>query len=268
LTGAVAVSAPGKLILMGEHAVVYGRPALVSAIDLRLTARFSPLREAGAAGAAGGGGLRLALPGLGCEAETSWAEARAYARRARERWEGYAASPAPEAFRALRGEDPIHLVKVALGEAAEAAGRLGIDGGPAAALRVDSELPLGSGFGSSAAAAAAVVAGALDLLGAPADLAAVESLVHEVERRQHGTPSGVDAATVIEELMTRYIEALVYQAVAENMASEQSARMVAMKAATDNAGKLISELQLVYNKARQAAITKELSEIVGGAAAV
>ena len=77
-----------------------------------------------------------------------------------------------------------------------------------------------------------------------------------------------DAQTVLEELLTRYVEAIVYQAVAENMASEQSARMVAMKAASDNAKKLIEELQLSYNKARQAAITKELSEIVGGAAAV
>ncbi|HNK18282.1 MAG TPA: F0F1 ATP synthase subunit gamma [Piscinibacter sp.] len=77
-----------------------------------------------------------------------------------------------------------------------------------------------------------------------------------------------DAPTVIDELLTRYIEALVYQAVADNMASEQSARMVAMKAATDNAGNLIAELKLIYNKTRQAAITKELSEIVGGAAAV
>ena len=77
-----------------------------------------------------------------------------------------------------------------------------------------------------------------------------------------------DAATVIDELLKRYIEALVYQAVAENMASEQSARMVAMKAATDNAGTLIGELKLVYNKTRQAAITKELSEIVSGAAAI
>jgi F-type H+-transporting ATPase subunit gamma len=77
-----------------------------------------------------------------------------------------------------------------------------------------------------------------------------------------------DPATVIEELMKRYIEALIFQAVAENMASEQSARMVAMKAATDNAGNLIAELKLIYNKTRQAAITKELSEIVGGAAAV
>ena len=77
-----------------------------------------------------------------------------------------------------------------------------------------------------------------------------------------------DAQTVLEELLHRYVEAIVYQAVAENMASEQSARMVAMKAASDNAKKLIEELQLSYNKARQAAITTELSEIVSGAAAV
>jgi F-type H+-transporting ATPase subunit gamma len=77
-----------------------------------------------------------------------------------------------------------------------------------------------------------------------------------------------DAQTVIDDLLLRYVEALIYQAVAENMASEQSARMVAMKAATDNAGSVIGELKLVYNKTRQAAITKELSEIVAGAAAV
>ena len=77
-----------------------------------------------------------------------------------------------------------------------------------------------------------------------------------------------DAQSVIDDLLVRYTEALVYQAVAENMASEQSARMVAMKAATDNAGSVIGELKLVYNKTRQAAITKELSEIVAGAAAV
>ena len=77
-----------------------------------------------------------------------------------------------------------------------------------------------------------------------------------------------DAQTVIDELLLRYVEALVYQAVAENMASEQSARMVAMKSASDNAGSVIGELKLIYNKTRQAAITKELSEIVAGAAAV
>jgi F-type H+-transporting ATPase subunit gamma len=73
---------------------------------------------------------------------------------------------------------------------------------------------------------------------------------------------------VVDQMLIRYVEALVYQAVAENIASEQSARMVAMKAASDNAGNVIDELQLIYNKSRQAAITKELSEIVGGAAAV
>ncbi len=77
-----------------------------------------------------------------------------------------------------------------------------------------------------------------------------------------------DAATVIDDLLVRYVEALIYQGVAENMASEQSARMVAMKSASDNAVSVIGELKLIYNKTRQAAITKELSEIVAGAAAV
>ena len=77
-----------------------------------------------------------------------------------------------------------------------------------------------------------------------------------------------DAKAVIDDLLIRYVEALIYQAVAENMASEQSARMVAMKSASDNAKTVIGELKLVYNKTRQAAITKELSEIVSGAAAV
>jgi len=90
-----------------------------------------------------------------------------------------------------------------------------------------------------------------------------------------GTPNGSwdyiyepSSEQVVHELLVRYIDTLVYQSVAENGASEQSARMVAMKAATDNAGNVIKELQLVYNKARQAAITKEISEIVGGAAAI
>jgi len=77
-----------------------------------------------------------------------------------------------------------------------------------------------------------------------------------------------DAKQLLDAMMLRYVEALVFQMVNENMASEQSARMVAMKAASDNAGTIIDELQLIYNKTRQAAITKELAEIVGGAAAV
>lgn len=92
----------------------------------------------------------------------------------------------------------------------------------------------------------------------------------EAERKEYGWDYiyEPDAKPVIDALLVRYIEALVYQAVTENMACEQSARMVAMKSASDNAKTVISELQLVYNKSRQAAITKELSEIVGGAAAV
>jgi F-type H+-transporting ATPase subunit gamma len=96
----------------------------------------------------------------------------------------------------------------------------------------------------------------------------------EAETKASGTQHGwdylyePDAQTVIDDLLVRYAEALVYQAVAENMASEHAARMVAMKAATDNAGNVIGELKLVYNKTRQAAITKELSEIVSGAAAI
>jgi len=91
---------------------------------------------------------------------------------------------------------------------------------------------------------------------------------------KHGSKHGwdyiyePDAQSVINDLLVRYVEALVFQAVAENMASEHAARMVAMKAATDNAGNVIGELKLVYNKTRQAAITKELSEIVSGAAAI
>ena len=91
----------------------------------------------------------------------------------------------------------------------------------------------------------------------------------KVEKGQHSWDYiyEPDAQSVIDELLVRYVESLVYQAVAENMASEHSARMVAMKAATDNAGNVINELKLVYNKTRQAGITKELSEIVSGAAA-
>ncbi|HXO18960.1 MAG TPA: hypothetical protein VOA87_03445 [Thermoanaerobaculia bacterium] len=187
-----AVSAPGKLILMGEHSVVYGRPALVAAIDLRLRARF----EAGASRPfARGGAVSIDLPGLGAREETDWPAILDYARLCRQRWEGYARNPRPDSFQALRGEDPLHLVKVALGEVAGSFGE-GVPL-PPLRLRIESDLPVGSGLGSSAAAAVAVVAGTLEFFGAAADLPTVERLAHEVERRQHGTPSGVDAATVL-----------------------------------------------------------------------
>ncbi|MEA2603413.1 MAG: hypothetical protein QOF89_4405, partial [Acidobacteriota bacterium] len=96
---------------MGEHAVVYGRPALVAAIDRRLTVRVSPRRDAA---------LHLDLPGLDHAEETSWESVLAYARAARGRWDDYSREPAPERFREVRGEDPAHVVKVALGEAVAA----------------------------------------------------------------------------------------------------------------------------------------------------
>jgi mevalonate kinase len=188
----VEVSAPGKLILMGEHAAVYGRPALVAAIDLRLTARLSPLssRE-----------VRLDLPGLAHDEVSSWDELRAYAHATRERWERYAGQPAPASFQEVRGKDPAHVVKIALGEAAAALGEAA-SGLPGACLRIDSGLPIGSGFGSSAATATAVVAAVLAFGQADQhqeiDLKHLARLALEVERRQHGLPSGVDGATVLQ----------------------------------------------------------------------
>ena len=170
---------------MGEHAVVYGRPALVTAVDLRLTARLS--RRPGE-------GVLLDLPGLHHVEETSWAAVRAYAAAARERWTDYSREPGPERFRAARGDDPAHVVKAALGEALES---MGTGTPPGLHLRIDSGLPIGSGFGSSAATAAAVVAGFLAWRGAGADLARIERLALEVERRQHGLPSGVDSAAIL-----------------------------------------------------------------------
>lgn len=179
----VAVSTPGKLILMGEHAVVYGRPALVAAIDLRLTARIS---------SAPGDAIRLELPSLPHLEEISREGLRAYARAARESWDEYSREPGPERFRAVRGDDPAHLVKVALGEILQEEAD-----GPGFHLRVESGLPIGSGFGSSAATAVGVIAAYLAFAGEEIDLARIEKYALEAERRQHGQPSGVDGATVL-----------------------------------------------------------------------
>ena len=103
------------------------------------------------------------------------------------------------------------------------------------------------------------------LLPLPADRLQADSRAARANWDYHYEP---EARVVLDELLTRYVEQIIYQAVAENLASEQSARMVAMKAASDNASSVIDQLTLIYNKSRQAAITKELSEIVGGAAAV
>jgi len=170
---------------MGEHAVVYGHPALVAAVNLRLTARLA---------SAPGDRVRLDLLGLAHAEEISWPELRAYARAVRESWREYSLAPGPAGFGKVRGEDPAHVVKAALGEAAESLGAADPGG---LTLRVESALPIGSGFGSSAAAAVGVIASYLIWRGAGLDLQRVERLALEVERRQHGMPSGVDGATVL-----------------------------------------------------------------------
>lgn len=187
LSPAVVASAPGKLILAGEHAVVYGRPALVAAVGLRLTAAF-------AEPPAGCDGVALEVPPLGLAATLTWRQIHDSTRRARRTWRAYAAAPSPEAFARVRGDRPAHLIEVALGETAEA---LGDTAGRPLALTVEAELPVGAGFGSSAAAAVAVVAGYAAFTGRPLPSAEIERLALEVERRQHGLPSGVDGATVL-----------------------------------------------------------------------
>ncbi len=187
---AVTVSAPGKTILMGEHAAVYGRPALVAAVDRRLEARLT--ETGGTTGAASG--ARLELPAVGVSETVAWNDIRTYARTARERWQEYQRRPGPEAFRRLRGDDPAHLVKVALSEAADLKGD---SDPPGIELSLRSEIPIGAGFGSSAAVGVAVAAAYLRLRGADVETAALERLALEIDRRQHGAPSGVDTATVI-----------------------------------------------------------------------
>jgi mevalonate kinase len=192
---AVTVSTPGKLILMGEHAVVYGRPALVAAIDLRLRATFSvPLAPPGASRPMAEI-VEIDLPGLTHRVTLSWGEVLAYARAARDGWTAYAARPDLAGFLELRGDDPAHIVKAALGEVAAALGEEA-GGAPGLGLRLDSELPIGAGFGSSAAAAVAVVAGYAAWRGRDdLDRDTIARLALEAERRQHGLPSGVDTTT-------------------------------------------------------------------------
>src|SRR6202166_1036729 len=186
---AFTVSTPGKLILMGEHAVVYGRPALVAAIDLRLRARFSALPGASRPA------VEIDLPGLAHRVTASWGEVLAYARAARDGWAAYAARPDLAGFLELRGDDPAHIVKAALGEVAAALGEEA-GGAPGLGLRLDSELPIGAGFGSSAGAAVAVVAGYAAWRGRDdLDRDTIARLALEAERRQHGLPSGVDTTT-------------------------------------------------------------------------
>lgn len=173
---------------MGEHAVVFGQPALVAAVNLRLRARLLP-REDQAEDV-----VELDLPQVDHHERIPWSGILEYTDRVRRAWERYAADAEADEFSEVRGDDPAHVVKVALGEASEF---LGEEGGPALVLGIDSDLPIGSGFGSSAAVAVAVLGGYMAMRERQVPPEELERLALEVERRQHGFPSGVDGATVL-----------------------------------------------------------------------
>ena len=180
------VSAPGKLILMGEHAVVYGHPAIVAAVDRRLTVT-AERRE--------GDGVSLDLPALHHRGRRSWDEIVASHHEARSTWrrEFLGDEPTP---RDRRGDriPPEELVVLALGETARFLGGppdIGLD------LTIESSIPIGAGFGSSAAVSVAVPGALLTLLRGVADSRDVRRVAIEIERFQHGLPSGIDDTAVL-----------------------------------------------------------------------
>ncbi len=176
---------------MGEHAAVYGKPALIAAIDQRLRAFFEPATDLDSSEQ---GTVHLDLPEVGVSESTSWEDLAHYADARRSAWEHYADAPSAARFDAVRGDDPAHLVKVALGEARSAIGASWRP--PGLRLRVESDLPLGGGLGSSAAVAVSLIYGTFALADAPLPADRLAALALDAERRQHGQPSGVDGATV------------------------------------------------------------------------
>ena len=187
----MVASAPGKLILMGEHAAVYDRPALVAAVGLRARAELEPL------GASAGGAVELELPDLDFRESTTRERLVGIARVAREIWSEFAADPSPERFARLGSGDAGQLVRLAVGEALIDLGPEGVAALPPFRLRVSSEIPIGAGFGSSAALSVGIVAAVLAAAEGAAPTDRVGRLALEVERRQHGLPSGVDHGTVL-----------------------------------------------------------------------
>ncbi len=179
------ISVPGKVILMGEHAAVYGHPAVAAAAGMRLRAAITLRPHAS---------IDIEIPGLRLAWQTDWQAVAQAAEGARVAWQAYTEDPTPARFAALRPDSAGGLVTLALGEAVRvvAATR----DLPGMHLLVESEIPVGAGFGSSAAAALAIVAGVVGVLEGEIDWTLVNRAVLEVERRQHGSPSGVDAATV------------------------------------------------------------------------
>lgn len=193
----VVVSAPGKLILMGEHAAVYGHPALVAAVDLRLTVNLE---------ATSSDVVDLDLPQLDHHGTTAWKTIHQLTSQARHDWERrFSALPSgpnmpslpkvePRVAQSRLGVTPAQLVLLTLGEASH---RLGEDSPDGVRLRIDSALPVGSGFGSSAALAVGVAAAYLTLRGVALEPSQLLDISLDVERRQHGTPSGIDNAAVL-----------------------------------------------------------------------
>ncbi|MEN8375862.1 MAG: hypothetical protein ABFS34_10480 [Gemmatimonadota bacterium] len=174
--------APGKLILMGEHAVVYGEPALVATLGLFIEVR---VERSGS-----GSRVVLELPRLSHTETTDWRSLLGVAEEARRRWEAFAADPARVAF-----ASPHHdacLARVALGEVARWAEEL-----PPALVRVEGNLPSGSGFGSSAALAIGLLVACREAFALGTSDEELEAAALDVERRQHGLPSGVDGATIL-----------------------------------------------------------------------
>jgi mevalonate kinase len=180
----VLATTPGKLILMGEHAAVYGRPALVAAVAPRTRVDVADFTA----------GVVVELPDLDRKLSRNWSELARAANDARTQWQAFSENPIADRFEALRNPDPAHLVELALGEVAV---ELGTDL-PPVALRVKSDLPVGSGFGSSAAVAVGVIGGVLCFLQGDVDRPRVDRIAFDVERRQHGMPSGVDHRTVLQ----------------------------------------------------------------------
>ena len=180
----VVVTVPGKLILMGEHAAVYGQPALVAAADPRARVKVERAAQ----------GLQIDLEDFGIRLESTWQEAADRAARSRQAWQRYVEAPTPEQFGEVGSGSPEGLALVALGELAAARDDSGL---PPLSIRIKSSLPIGSGFGSSASIAVALIGGVLALVEGSVDVGLVDALVLEVERRQHGLPSGVDHKTVL-----------------------------------------------------------------------
>jgi mevalonate kinase len=172
------------LILLGEHAAVYGQPALIAAVDPRARVEVELANQ----------GLGIELADFHRQLDTTWQQAIERAQRSREAWQRYVDAPTPDQFAAVGSGSPDGLALVALGEVATALEDRRL---PPLGVRVESSLPVGSGFGSSASIAVALIGGVLALVDGAVDFGMVDALVLEVERRQHGLPSGVDHKTVL-----------------------------------------------------------------------